>query len=250
MIIKTENLGKKYLIDRYREGPMRSMGEDVVKLLKGKRRLVHEEFWALQEINLAISEGETVGLIGTNGSGKSTFLKILSRVTWPSAGQLEISGRVGALLEVGTGFHGDLTGRENIFLSGAILGMRRSEVKRHFDEITAFSEIEEFLDTPVKKYSSGMFLRLAFSVMAHLNSEILIIDEIFSVGDSSFQEKCFKKMRSIAQQGRSVILVSHQTDILRSLCSRLIWLERGKLIADGDPELLLQNYESKAALHL
>lgn len=250
MIINTHNLGKKYLIDKYREGPMRSMGEDFINRLKGKRKLVHEEFWALQNINVGISEGETVGIIGPNGSGKSTFLKLLSRVTWPSTGRLEISGRIGALLEVGTGFHGELTGRENIFLSGAILGMRRSEVKQYFDEIVAFSEIEEFLDTSVKKYSSGMFLRLAFSVMAHLNSEILIVDEIFSVGDNSFQKKCFAKMQSLSEKGRTIIIVSHQAELLQTFCTRLLWFEKGILIADGETETLLSKYQCKAALHV
>ncbi|NGX26948.1 MAG: Teichoic acids export ATP-binding protein TagH [Chlamydiae bacterium] len=224
-MIKTQNLGKKYKL------PLR------------------EEFWALQGIDLEISPGEIVGLIGPNGSGKSTLLKILARVTWPSTGRLELSGRVGALLEVGTGFHTELTGRENIFLSGAILGMRRSEVKHHFDEIIAFSGVEDFLDIPVKKYSSGMFLRLAFSVMAHLKSEILIIDEIIAVGDQSFQEKCLQKIQSLADEGRTVILVSHQLDNIRTLCSRVLWLDHGRCIADGEPQPILEHYECKAALH-
>lgn len=233
MSIQATQLGKKYRIDK-----SKSLRED------------HEEFWALRDVTLSVSEGESVGIIGANGSGKSTFLKLLSRVTRPSSGQLVISGRVGALLEVGIGFHGDLTGRENIYLSGAILGMRQKEVKRYFDEIIAFSGVEEFLDTPVKKYSSGMFLRLAFSVMAHLKSEIFIVDEIFSVGDQSFYQKCKEKMRSIASEGRTIIVVSHQSEVLEALCTRILWLEQGRLIADGEPQFILQNCnQCKTALH-
>jgi lipopolysaccharide transport system ATP-binding protein len=219
----TRNLGKKY---------------------KGESK----EFWALHEISLEIQAGETVGLVGLNASGKSTLLKLLARVTWPTVGRIELSGRVGALLEVGTGFHMELTGRENVYLSGAILGMRRSDVKRHFDEIIAFSGIEEFIDTPVKRYSSGMFLRLAFSVMAHLNSEILIVDEILAIGDQTFQKKCLQKMQKMADEGRAIILVSHQMANIRSLCSRVIWLEKGQCKADGETEDILERYECKAVL--
>lgn len=222
-MIKTKNLGKKYKIQK-------------------------NEFWALRGIDLEICAGETVGFIGPNGSGKSTLLKLLSRVTYPSEGRIELSGRVGALLEVGTGFHSELTGRENIFLAGAILGMGRKEVKRHFDEIIAFSEVEEFLDIPVKKYSSGMFLRLAFSVMAHLKSEILIVDEIIAVGDQNFRIKCLEKMQSLAGEGRTVILVSHQLENIKSLCTHVLWLEQGRCIAQGNTEALLQKYECKADL--
>ncbi len=225
-MIKTQNLGKKYRINKP----------------------TSEEFWALQGIDLEIQAGETIGLIGPNGSGKSTLLKLLARVTWPSIGKIELLGRVGALLEVGTGFHVELTGRENIYLAGAILGMRRHDVKRHFDEIIAFSGVEEFLDIPIKKYSSGMFLRIAFSVLAHLNSEILIVDEIIAVGDQSFKEKCLQKMQAMAEDGRTVILVSHQLDNIRALCSRVIWLEKGHCICDGETEVVLQQYECKAAL--
>lgn len=195
--------------------------------------------WALQDLTLSINPGERVGLVGPNGSGKSTFLKLLARVIWPTTGKIELNGRVGALLEVGTGFHHELTGRENIYLSGAILGMRKKEVKTHFDAIVAFSEIENFLDTPVKRYSSGMFLRLGFAVMAHLNSAILIIDEIMSVGDYAFQEKCLQKMEELATEGRTIILVSHAHELIDTFCTRVLTMEQGKLVKD----------ECKAALH-
>jgi len=222
------------------------------KKLGKKYRLQNPKttFWALQDVNLDIGPGEAVGLIGDNGSGKSTLLKTLARVTAPSTGQILLKGRVGALLEVGTGFHCELTGRENIFLSGAILGMRRKEVKRHFDEIIAFAGADQFLDTPVKKYSSGMFLRLAFSVMAHLTSEILLIDETLSVGDPTFQEKALNKMRSLVDEGRTIILVSHQLAMIRTFCSRVIWLENGKVLADGETELLLERYDKLQPLEI
>ena len=196
----------------------------------GKRyRVEGHAFWALRDVDLEVQAGETLGIIGPNGSGKSTLLKLLARVTRPSEGIIELNGRVGALLEVGTGFHHELTGRENIFLSGAILGMSKKEVKRHFDEIVAFSEIESFLETPVKRYSSGMFLRLAFSIMAHLKSEILIIDEILAVGDRPFQEKCFAKMREVADEGRAVLFVSHDETKVEKLCSRIVQMHEGNL---------------------
>lgn len=184
----------------------------------GKR---YKDFWALEDVNLEIQRGEAVGLVGPNGAGKSTLLKLIARVIAPTTGTIELQGRVGALLEVGTGFHHELTGRENIFLSGAILGMHRSEVKRQFDAIVAFSGVEDFLDLPVKKYSTGMYLRLAFSVMAHLESEILLIDEILSVGDVGFQEKCLKKLEELISEGRTLILVSHHHLTLEKMCNRV-----------------------------
>jgi len=196
----------------------------------GKCYLVEgKPFWALRNVDLEVDAGETLGVIGLNGSGKSTLLKLLARVTQPTEGEIELGGRVGALLEVGTGFHHELTGQENVFLSGAILGMSKREVKRHFDEIVAFSGIESFLDIPVKRYSSGMFLRLAFSIMAHLRSEILIIDEILAVGDSAFQEKCFAKMRQVADEGRCVLFVSHDENKVERLCSRIVQMHEGTL---------------------
>ncbi|MBS0628716.1 MAG: ABC transporter ATP-binding protein [Verrucomicrobia bacterium] len=229
--IRTNNLGKKYRIDKVQEFASRQLSDDLMRMLRGEK-LGKEDFWALREVDLEIEAGETVGIIGPNGSGKSTLLKLLARVTWPTTGRIELYGRVGALLEVGTGFHIDLTGRENIFLAGAILGMNRREVKSHFDEIINFSGVEEFLDVPVKRYSNGMFLRLAFSVMAYLRNEILIVDEILAVGDQEFQVKCLKKMETIAQEGRTVIFVSHQLEMVHSLCSRILTMERGLIVSD------------------
>lgn len=245
--IQIQNLSKKYKIDKAMKFSDRSMRDEIAKFFL-RKKIIHEEFWALRDLNLTIHAGETIGLVGANGSGKSTLLKLLSRVAWPTTGEIEITGRVGALLEVGTGFHVELTGRENVFLCGAILGMQKKDVQRHFDEIVAFSGVDEFLDTPVKHYSSGMFLRLAFSVMSHLRSDILIADEVIAVGDQEFQEKSLAKMQEIASQGRTVIFVSHNTGKIRELCSRVLWLEKGKLIADGETELVLDRFESKAAL--
>lgn len=195
----------------------------------------HQErtFWALQDVSFEVQHGEVLGVIGRNGSGKSTLLKILSRITEPSRGYAEIQGRVGSLLEVGTGFHPELTGRENIYLNGAILGMGRAEIRRKFDEIVAFSEIERFADTPVKHYSSGMYLRLAFAVAAHLEPEILLMDEVLAVGDAAFQRKCLGKMGAVAREGRTVLFVSHNLAAIRELCSRAIWLDGGTLRGSG-----------------
>lgn len=238
-VIRTVDLGKKYQINKRVRNNLR---EDLMRLTK-REKLVHEEFWALRDLDLEIWKGECVGIVGPNGSGKSTLLKLLSRVSWPTTGSIELLGRVGALLEVGVGFHPDLSGRENVYLCGAILGMKRSEINHYFDEIVAFSGVEAFLDTQVKKYSSGMFLRLAFSVMSYLSSEILIVDEIIAVGDAAFQEKCLKKMQDLLKEGRTVIFVSHQVEKIRQLCSRVIWLEKGRLIADGPTEVVLEKYE-------
>ncbi|MBP7074082.1 MAG: ABC transporter ATP-binding protein [Rhabdochlamydiaceae bacterium] len=244
-IIKVENLGKKYFINESSFGNYRRLLEDL-NFWRKKQELsksYDREFWALQNINFAIEPGETLGIIGTNGSGKSTLLKILARVTWPTTGRIEIYGRISALLEVGTGFHLELTGRENIFLSGAMLGMKRQEVSKHFDEIVAFSGVEKFLDTPVKRYSSGMFLRLAFSIMAHLKNEILIIDEILAVGDAQFQAKCIDKIQSIVKEGRTIIFVSHQFAKVRSLCKQTLWIKEGQLFKTGSTEDVINSYE-------
>jgi len=224
----------------------RTLREDMMGIFRQAPRLVHDPFWALSELNLEVYAGEAIGVVGANGSGKSTLLKLLSRVTWPTTGQIDLFGRVGALLEVGTGFHPDLTGRENIFLCGAILGMEKKEIAQRFDEIVAFSEVETFLDTPVKRFSSGMFLRLAFSVMSHLNSEILIVDEIIAVGDQEFQKKCVCKMQEILTEGRTIFFVSHQMEKIRALCSRVLWLENGKLMFDGKTDEVLEKYEGLA----
>ena len=193
-----------------------------------------EEFWALKQINFEIRRGEVVGIVGRNGAGKTTLLKVLSRITEPTEGRVTIEGRIASLLEVGTGFHPELTGRENIHLNGAILGMARAEIKRRFDEIVAFAGVEKFLDTPVKRFSSGMYVRLAFAVAAHLEPEILVIDEVLAVGDIEFQKKCLGKMRDVAQSGRTVLVVSHNMPMVRSLCSRAIVLANGKIGLDSD----------------
>jgi lipopolysaccharide transport system ATP-binding protein len=204
-------------------------------LAQGKRRGGRDTLWALDHVTFDVPRGEVLGIIGRNGAGKTTLLKILSRITEPTDGEAHIRGRVGSLLEVGTGFHGDLTGRENIFLNGAILGMGRREIERKFDEIVAFAEVERFIDTPVKRYSSGMYLRLAFAVAAHLEPEILIVDEVLAVGDAEFQRKCLGKMSEVSGEGRTVLLVSHNMAAITSLATRCLWLDRGKIRRIGAP---------------
>jgi ABC-type polysaccharide/polyol phosphate transport system ATPase subunit len=203
-----------------------------------------ETFWALRDVCLEVKEGEVLGLVGRNGAGKTTLLKILSRITRPTTGYAEIRGHVRSLLEVGTGFHGELTGRENIYLSGSILGMRKREIDRKMDEIVAFAEIEKFIDTPVKHYSSGMYVRLAFAVAAHLEPEILLVDEVLAVGDINFQKKCLGKMGDVARAGRTVVLVSHQMNQIRRLCQRVLWMDGGSVRKSGPPHLVLAAYES------
>ncbi len=198
--------------------------------------------WALRDVSFSVEEGEVVGIIGGNGAGKSTLLKILSRITPPTKGEVTIRGRVSSLLEVGTGFHPELTGRENVYLNGTILGMRKKEVDRCFDEIVAFSEVEKFLDTPVKRYSSGMRVRLAFAVAAHLEPEILIVDEVLAVGDAAFQQKCINKMQDVGKRGRTVLFVSHNMPAVTSLCDRVVWLERGKKVTEGPSQEVVANY--------
>ncbi len=201
-----------------------------------------EEFWALKDVSFDIQPGEVVGIVGRNGAGKSTLLKILSRIVEPTSGRAEFRGRIGSLLEVGTGFHPELTGRENIFLNGAILGMKRSEIKRNFDAIVAFSEIERFLDTPVKRYSSGMYVRLAFAVAAHLEPEILIVDEVLAVGDAVFQRKCLGRIREVSRHGRTVVFVSHNLSAVEALCDRCLLLESGCLTKHGEPNEVIRSY--------
>lgn len=247
MILKTSRLSKAYRIDSHKQGTYKSFREDILRRLKAPFKKEEKElFWALKEIDLTISQGESVGIIGSNGSGKSTLLKLLSRITQPTEGTIELYGKVGSLLEVGTGFHPELTGAENIYLSGTILGMKKQEISKRFDEIIAFSEIEPFINLPVKKYSSGMFLRLAFSVMAHLESEILIIDEILAVGDKGYQEKCFRKMKSMIQEGRTIITVSHQLEGLLALCPRVLWIKGGRLYQDGPSVEIIEKYKNES----
>jgi homopolymeric O-antigen transport system ATP-binding protein len=214
------------------------------QIMSGKRnrRTKPDDFWALKGISFEVSRGEVVGIVGRNGAGKSTLLKILSRISDPTDGFAEMYGRTGSLLEVGTGFHPELTGRENIYLNGAILGMTKSEISAKFGEIVAFSEVEEFVDTPVKHYSSGMHLRLAFAVAAQLDSEILLMDEVLAVGDAAFQRKCLGKMGAVAQQGRTVLFVSHNMAAVRDLCTRAIWIENGRIAADGDVDNVIKQY--------
>lgn len=229
--IRMDNLGKRYRLGAKR-APYRTL-RDVLSRPRLRGAATEEETWVLQNISAEISQGEVVGLIGRNGAGKSTLLKILSRITEPSAGAAEIRGRIGSLLEVGTGFHPELTGRENVFLNGAILGMRKSEIERRFDEIVAFAEVEKFLDTAVKHYSSGMYLRLAFAVAAHLEPEVLLVDEVLAVGDAAFQQKCIGKMQNVAEEGRTVVFVSHNLSAIQALCRRTIVLKKGGVMADG-----------------
>lgn len=257
-VIKVERLSKSYLVghqSQQRKGytalrdvigrEARNFARKTVDLVRG-RQIVQgdevEEFWALKDVNFGVKHGEVLGIVGRNGTGKSTLLKVLSRITEPSEGRVTIRGRVASLLEVGTGFHPELTGRENLYLNGAILGMTREEIRRKFDEIVAFAEVEKFLDTPVKRYSSGMYVRLAFAVAAHLEPEILIVDEVLAVGDAQFQKKCLGKMSDVAQQARTVLFVSHNMAAVRSLCSRALMLEQGRIVADGNVDEVIDRY--------
>jgi lipopolysaccharide transport system ATP-binding protein len=256
-MISVENLSKKYIIAHHQEGRSRykalrdviadgakSFAKTFIKP-SGKKipNPAREEFWALKDISFEIQQGEAIGVIGRNGAGKSTLLKVLSRITEPTRGRIAIKGRVASLLEVGTGFHPELTGRENIYLNGSVLGMSKAEIKKKFDEIVAFAEVEKFLDTPVKRYSSGMYVRLAFSVAAHLEPEILIVDEVLAVGDSAFQKKCLGKMGDVAtREGRTVLFVSHSMQAIAQLTKRCILLSKGSVQFDGDTGKAVQLY--------
>jgi len=244
--IRAEGLSKRYRIG---QGERYSTLRDVLarSFRAPFRRAKNETFWALKDVSLEVHEAEVLGFIGRNGAGKTTLLKILSRITRPTTGWAEIHGRVGSLLEVGTGFHQELTGRENTLLSGAILGMGRAEIARKFDEIVAFAELEKFIDTPVKHYSSGMFVRLAFAVAAHLEPEILLVDEVLAVGDINFQKKCLGKMGDVARTGRTVVLVSHQLNQIRRLCDRVVWIDGGTIRQDGPTQEVVSTYESAMA---
>jgi lipopolysaccharide transport system ATP-binding protein len=251
LAIRVEHLGKQYrlggqqaLYSTFRE-TLVNAAKTPVRWLKGELRTGRNKFWALEDISFEIKHGEAVGIIGRNGAGKSTLLKILSRITNPTRGRVDIYGRVGSLLEVGTGFHPELTGRENIYLNGAILGMSRVEIVRKFDEIVNFSGIEKFLDTPVKHYSSGMYVRLAFAVAAHLEPEILVVDEVLAVGDAEFQKKCLGKMGDVAKEGRTVLFVSHNMAAVKRLCSRTIYLEKGNIYFDGETSAAIQEYNGE-----
>lgn len=251
-VISVENLGKKYVIDHQRTQRYVALRDVIADNVKeaGRRVLrrstatppTREEIWALKDVSFEVKQGERLGIIGRNGAGKSTLLKILSRITEPSAGQVRLRGRVASLLEVGTGFHPELTGRENIYLNGAILGMSRAEIARKFDEIVAFAEVEKFLDMPVKRYSSGMYVRLAFAVAAHLEPEILLVDEVLAVGDVAFQKKSLGRMSEVAQTGRTILFVSHNMSAIQGLCETAILLEKGELVTRGITAQVLQTY--------
>jgi lipopolysaccharide transport system ATP-binding protein len=251
--IRIDGLGKKYRIrhqSRERYITMRDVISDSVNnALHGRKRErpVREDFWALKDVFFEVKRGEVTGVIGRNGAGKSTLLKVISRITEPTAGRIELTGRVASMLEVGTGFHPELTGRENIFLYGAVIGMRHAEIKRRFDEIVAFADVENFLDTPVKRFSSGMYLRLAFAVAAHLYTEILIVDEVLAVGDAEFQRKCLGRMSEVARGGRTVLFVSHNMAAIRRLTQRCILLEGGRVKVDAAPSEAIECYLRQAA---
>ena len=258
--IRAHNLSKAYRIYHTATGDRqlhtyRTLREDIMWIAKTAvtrpsdffQKRTSEMFYALRDVSFEIGQGEVVGIIGRNGAGKSTLLKVLSRITEPSGGSAEIRGRVGSLLEVGTGFSGELTGRENIYMNGSILGMRRKEIQRHFDEIVAFSEVEQFIDTPVKRYSSGMYMRLAFAVAAHLEPEILIVDEVLAVGDLAFQKKCLGKMDDVSKQGRTVLFVSHNMQTIRALCPRCILMKQGKVVLDGDTNTVIDIYNREVS---
>lgn len=247
-IIRAQGLGKQYRIGT-REAAYSTLRETLVaaarsslRPFRGNGSSAGQTIWALRDISFDVNPGEVVGIIGRNGAGKSTLLKILSRITEPTTGKVELYGRVGSLLEVGTGFHPELTGRENIFLNGSILGMRRSEIEAKFDEIVAFAEIEKFMETPVKRYSSGMYVRLAFAVAAHLEPEILVVDEVLAVGDFTFQQKCLSKMQDVSSTGRTVLFVSHNMGAINRLCQRAILLDQGQITAIGPTSEVVQTY--------
>jgi lipopolysaccharide transport system ATP-binding protein len=244
--LRVEGLGKRYRLGGLQT--YQTLRDSVVDLLCGRREEKKKpDFWALRDVSFELKEGEVLGIVGRNGAGKSTLLKLLSQITSPDTGRIEIHGRMGSLLEVGTGFHPELTGRENVFMNGTLLGMRRKEIERKFDEIVEFSGVEKFLDTPVKRYSSGMRVRLGFAVAAHLEPEILVIDEVLAVGDAEFQRKCLGRMNQVASEGRTVLYVSHQMDSILGLCNRVIWLDKGALRLDGPPSSVVKEYLGSGA---
>jgi homopolymeric O-antigen transport system ATP-binding protein len=255
LAIEVTDLGKRYLLDHRSKEPEglrhvieRTVRNPVAMVRRRRARLNREPFWALRDVSFAVPHGEALAIVGRNGAGKSTLLKLLSRITEPSTGRIWYRGRVSSLLEVGTGFHPELTGRENIYLNAAILGMRKADIERRFDEIVAFAEVEQFLDTPVKRYSSGMYVRLAFGVAAHLEPEILLVDEVLAVGDARFQQKCLGKMGSVVNEGRTVLFVSHNMAAVSALCTRAVLLEEGRLTSSGDPQAIIEEYLARSHL--
>lgn len=249
--ICVQNLAKRYLLGKQQTGSYRTLREALVEgVSRPFRRLgkprssgeAPEVLWALKDVSFEVKPGEVIGIIGSNGAGKSTLLKILSRITEPTSGRVEIRGRVGSLLEVGTGFHPELTGRENIYLAGAILGMSRREIQKKFDQIVGFAGVERFLETPAKRYSSGMYVRLAFAVAAHLDPEVLIVDEVLAVGDAEFQKKCLGKMQDVSHSGRTVFFVSHNMDVIQRLCGHVLLMQHGRLLAQGSKQEMIARY--------
>ena len=254
-VITVENISKQYIIDHKRGKGSSGIRDAITHTVKGwfagpkedTDELTHEEFWALRDVNFTVEQGDRVGIVGHNGAGKSTLLKILSKIIEPTNGSVKIRGRVASLLEVGTGFHPELTGRENIFLNGSLLGMRKDEIKQSFDEIVAFAGVERFLDTPVKRYSSGMYVRLGFAISAHLNPEIMIVDEVLAVGDAEFQKKSLGKMRDNSASGRTILFVSHNLTAVQALCNKTLYFEKGQLIEQGETNQVIASYLSKVA---
>jgi lipopolysaccharide transport system ATP-binding protein len=262
--IRVENLSKSYRLGTRASGSYRTLRETITESVAGawhglRRRIggagngaindhrKDDAFWALKDVSFEVKPGEVVGIIGRNGAGKSTLLKVLSRIVEPTVGRCEVRGRMASLLEVGTGFHPELTGRENIYMNGSLLGMTRKEIERKFDEIASFSEIDQFLDTPVKRYSSGMYVRLAFAVAAHLQPEILVVDEVLAVGDIQFQKKCLGKMSEAGREGKTIVFVSHKLGAVSTLCSKCIWLDRGRIMKAGTTASVVQNYLTEMA---
>src|SRR5580765_7402267 len=244
-IIRVEHLGKQYAIGAL-QGRHMTLREALTQILRSPMRVLRQDrsecFWAVRDVSFDAEPGDVIGVIGRIGAGKSTLLKILSRITEPTTGRVELFGRVGSLLEVGTGFHPELTGRENIFLNGVIMGMKRTEIQQKFDEIVAFAEVEKFIDTPVKHYSSGMFLRLAFAVAAHLEPEILLVDEVLAVGDASFQKKCLGKMGKVSREGRTILFVSHNMGALSNLCTTGLWIHNGQMMLKDEVASVVDAY--------
>lgn len=251
-VIEAQNVSKRYIIDHKKGNAKSDTFREVITntfrnmFTKGEDDEVeHEDFWALKDVSFKIEQGDRVGVVGSNGAGKSTLLKVLSRITEPTQGKITIKGRVASLLEVGTGFHPELSGRENIFLNGAILGMKRDEIKKHFDAIVDFAGVEKFLDTPVKRYSSGMYVRLGFAISAHLEPEIMIVDEVLAVGDADFQRKCLGKMKDASTSGRTILFVSHNLTAVQGLCNKAMYMQKGQLIQMGETNLIMANYLSQ-----
>jgi ABC-type polysaccharide/polyol phosphate transport system ATPase subunit len=248
--IQFESVSKRYYLGATRRSLREAMARSTSKVLRQQGDHQHQEFWALRDVTFEVGHGEALGIVGPNGAGKTTILKLLSRVTQPTKGRIKTDGRVAALIELGAGFHPDLTGRENVFLNGTIMGLSQREIRRRFDSIVAFAELEQFIDTPIKRYSSGMYARLGFSVAAHVDPDILLVDEVLSVGDEAFQQKCFHFIHAFVESGRTSVFVSHSLYAIEQLCDRLIWLDHGGIAQQGDPATVLRAYMDETDRHL